>query len=363
LFSSLRTRLPAVAAIVLLSLAATAAQQQPPAVPVGPPLVTPPFEAYLELLRQQAGIPGLSAAIVQNGEIVWERGMGFQNVDARIRATPDSPYLIGDLSESFAAVLLLECLESRQLGLDDQLAGYGAAIDPGVTVRQVLTHTAASPTGEIFRFDPARFALLTPAVERCVPQPYRKTVAVQLLERLAMKDSVPGRDVLDPQVVETNVFAEAIRERYRAVLERLAVPYKVDRRGRPTRTELPVDGLNAAGGLVSTVRDLARFDAALSSGLLLREETLAGAWSNPFGREKALPFGQGWFVQRYGLEPVVWHFGLVANGYSSLFLKLPNRHLTLILLANSDGLSAPFDLQSGDVTKSVFANLFLRLFA
>ena len=79
-------------------------------------------------------------------------------------------------------------------------------------------------------------------------------------------------------------------------------------------------------------------------------------------RTTAIPMGLGWFVQRYNDEPVVWHFGLVANGYSSMILKLPNRHLTLILLANSDGLTAPFQLASGDVTKSLFATLFLRLF-
>jgi hypothetical protein len=42
-------------------------------------------------------------------------------------------------------------------------------------------------------------------------------------------------------------------------------------------------------------------------------------------------------------------------------LKVPDRHVTFILLANSDGLSAPFHLETGDVSKSLFATLFLRL--
>jgi hypothetical protein len=71
--------------------------------------------------------------------------------------------------------------------------------------------------------------------------------------------------------------------------------------------------------------------------------------------------GLGWFVQYYHGERVVWHFGSIANAYSSLILKLPDRHVTFILLANSDGLSAPYNLQAGDVTRSLFANLFLRL--
>jgi hypothetical protein len=68
-------------------------------------------------------------------------------------------------------------------------------------------------------------------------------------------------------------------------------------------------------------------------------------------------------VQKYNAETVVWQFGLINGGYSSLILKIPAKKLTLILLANSDGLSSFFDLPSGDVTKSLFALLFLRLFA
>src|SRR3712207_714616 len=74
-------------------------------------LGTPPIEHYLEALRQQAGIPGLSAAVVQDGELVWDRGFGFENVDPRIRATPDTPYPVAGLSQPLAAVLLLQCVE------------------------------------------------------------------------------------------------------------------------------------------------------------------------------------------------------------------------------------------------------------
>ena len=50
---------------------------------------------------------------------VWEKGFGFQNVATRERATPDTPYLVGDMSGTLAAVLLLQCVEQRRLGLDD----------------------------------------------------------------------------------------------------------------------------------------------------------------------------------------------------------------------------------------------------
>ena len=51
------------------------------------------------------------------------------------------------------------------------------------------------------------------------------------------------------------------------------------------------------------------------------------------------------------------------DAFSSLIVKLPTRGLTLILLANSDGLSPPLlALEKGDVTASVFAKTFLRMY-
>ena len=55
----------------------------------------------------------------------------------------------------------------------------------------------------------------------------------------------------------------------------------------------------------------------------------------------------------------MWQFGLEANASSSLVIKLPARGLTLILLANADGLVKPFSLEAGDVTMSPFGQLFL----
>ncbi len=88
-------------------------------------LTSSPFESYLESLRVQTGIPGMSAALVQDGQIVWERGFGFQNLEARVRATPDTPYPIADMSQTLSAVLVLQCAEQRKLALDDAARRYG----------------------------------------------------------------------------------------------------------------------------------------------------------------------------------------------------------------------------------------------
>jgi CubicO group peptidase (beta-lactamase class C family) len=351
-------RLAATFVVLVLALGGAQARQGPPQV-----LASPPFEAYLEPLRQQAGIPGLSAAILLDGEVAWERGFGFQNVEARIRATPDTPYVVADLSQTIAAVLLLQCVETRRLELDEPVQTYGVTFpEPGVTMRHLLSHTSVGVPGLSFRYAPDRYSKLTELVTACIPQPYRKSVSHRILEHLAMRDSVPGRDLQDPTVVPEGLYDPADLERYQRVLERLAVPYRVDKRNRVARVDLPIEGINAATGLVSTARDLALFDRALDSSLLL-ESTRNLAWTNASAPDfSTLPMGLGWFVQYYRGERIVWHFGMVPNAYSSLILKVPSRKLTVILLANSDRLNSPFPLSEGDVTRSIFASLFLRLF-
>src|SRR5262245_28634147 len=59
------------------------------------------FERYLESFRVEASIPALSATVLQNGSIVWERGFGKRDVESGAPATPDTPYLIGGLSQMF----------------------------------------------------------------------------------------------------------------------------------------------------------------------------------------------------------------------------------------------------------------------
>ena len=356
-------KLLSLASLVIVLSGAGAAGQAPVFTPYG---IIPILDAYLEALRQQAGIPGMSAALVRDGAVLWEKGYGFQNMTSRIRTTPDTPYMVGELSGTLAAVLVLQCVEQGHLELDRPLGEYGIDIpEPGATLRQLLSHTIGAGETEVdpFVYNPGRYGQLTAAMERCAPQPYRKSISHRILNRLAMKDSVPGTDLENPQLpMPEGLYEPQELVRYRQVLARQAVGYRVDLRGRMDPTEVPPATMSANGGLVSTVRDLARFDGALDTRLLLLDETLGQAW-NPVPGLRGLPAptGLGWFVQSYRGQRVVWHFGVVPNAYSSLIIKLPDRNLTLILLANSDRLNTPFQLQLGDVSRSLFATLFLKL--
>jgi CubicO group peptidase (beta-lactamase class C family) len=347
--------------LLLLLTSVSVIAGQGPLLPPGGPF--PVLETYLESMRQQAGIPGMSGLVLRDEEIVWERGFGFENVESRVRATPDTPYLVADVTSALSSVLILQCVEQRKLDLDEPFRRYNVSEPaPDATLRQVMSHAAPDGPKE-FVYSPERFDKLSAVMEWCAPQPFRKSVAHRLLDHLAMIDSVPGVDLKDPQLsLPDGLFEPEDLDRYRRVLDRMAVPYKVVSRRNWERTEIPPMTMSAANGLVTTVRDLAKFDVALDSGGLLLPETLDVAWSPAPGRSgAALPTGLGWFVQSYRGERLVWQFGYIPNAYSSLVLKVPSRHLTFILLANSDGLSAPFHLDEGDVTRSLFATLFLRL--
>ena len=318
------------------------------------------FERYLESLRDEAGIPGLSVAIVQNGQLAWERGLGRQDVDANIFASPDTPYALGDLSQIFGGTLLLKkCLDESHGELTDPVARWAPFAERATTLAHLLAH--AAPAGG-FRYSPERFSALTEVVSECGRREYAQVLVNDVFDRLGMASSVPGDALATPTAADRALFDEARLSRYAAIVRRMAVPYRVPSRGRVIRAEAAPRAVDAAAGVVTTVRDLARFDAALDAGALLARGTRELAWTQATIGGATLPTGLGWFVQQYRGEPLIWHAGMVRDSYSALVLKAPRRGMTLILLANSDGLTAPFSLENGDITSSVFARLFLRLF-
>lgn len=321
------------------------------------------FERYLDALRQQTGIPGLSAVIVRHGTVDWERGFGFQDVEQNVPATPDTPYPVGSITQTLSAVMLGACAEQGQLDIDAPITEWVPDFPvPGATVRHLLAHASAAPPAFQFHYDTAQYAALTAVGQSCADKSFRLNMSESLLDRLAMVSSVPGEDLSDPAHPDRELFDEAHRARFDAALARQAVPYRVDRSGRASRNLRPAPGFSAADGLVSTARDLARFEAALADGVLLRPQSLREAWTPIMTGGTMLPTGLGWFIQPYESERLIWHFSLVPDAYSALILKMPARNLTLILLANSDGLSTGANLERGDVTNSPFVKVFLRLF-
>jgi CubicO group peptidase (beta-lactamase class C family) len=321
------------------------------------------FGDYLESLRVQAKIPGMAAVLVGPQAMVWERTFGYRDLERSFQTQDITPFHVDGITELVTAALVLRCVEDGRLSLDDRIGKFANGLpEPDATLRQLLTHTSATPEGLVYSYRPERLNAVAAAVSACRGVSFRAAVTA-LLDEFAMIDSMPGADAARDIVPENGTAASTL-DRYARILDRLAKPYAVDADGHASLSQYAATTLTPAAGLISTSRDLASFDLGLKQGVLLRRaESIAQAWSAPVDRAgQPLPHGIGWFVQSYNGDPVLWQFGLGDSASSSLVVTLPNRGLTLILLANSDGLVKPFSLEAGRLTASPFGRLFLGLF-
>ena len=336
------------------------------------PLALPPtqgqflalFGGYVDTLRVQAGIPGMAGAIIgDTPDPLWAQAFGLKNIDANLRTSTDTPFQFDGITQLVTAALVLQCVEQGKLTLDSPISNYAPnSPDANATVGQILSHTSGTPGSLTFNYNTTRLNALEFVIQTCKGTTFRQAFA-GMLNGLAMTDSVPGPDAALPELAPADVAPPALAAQYRGVLNRLATPYGVNAQNVATQSVYGVKTLGAGSGLISTVFDFAKFDVALRTpDLLLRHTTLVNAWTAPANSNGlALPHGLGWFVQTYNGELVVWQYGIGAGASSSLVITLPNRNLTLILLANSDGLASPASLSAGDITVSPFARVFLGL--
>jgi len=176
------------------------------------------FERYIDALRVQANIPGMSAAIVQDERVTWTAAFGYADVEHSIAARADTPYHISGLTEALSSALLLEqCVETAHAGLDERIQqsvpSYG---ESATTMRDLLSHK--SP-GSGFKYDASRYATgLTPLAEDCVGAgtPFRQALWERIFQRLGMLDSVPAQNVDDSTADDRVQFDSAELDRFTA---------------------------------------------------------------------------------------------------------------------------------------------------
>ncbi|MBC8233892.1 beta-lactamase family protein [bacterium] len=344
---------------------------------------TKTFEHELEHLRQKLNIPGMSAAVLHRQKIMFARGFGYADLQGKIPATENTPYHIASLTKPFAAVLIMQFVETGQLNLDSAMAellkdftftrygvtGYTklckaikkASTDKNnvwaflfqeyhgdterITVKHHLTHTSQGVPGEAYRYNGFLYGLLTEVLEKVSEKPFDKLLVDRIIAPIGMSMTFPNQ--------HTNQVKQILNKR--------AKPYQVDDAGNFVLTKYP-DGLKASAGMVSTVLDLAKFDVAMERNQLISEGSKKAIFTPAISSSgEQLPYGLGWFVQEHRGLKLVWHSGWQPDAYSSLILKIPKESLTLILLANSDGVTASFNLSEGKLLKSPFAVGFLNL--
>jgi len=311
------------------------------------------FEAELENLRQLMKIAGMSAAVVKDGQVVWARGFGFADVEKGIPAAPETPYHLASVTKPFAALVIMQLVQEGKLSLDDPVSRYGVSLPEGdkVTVRHLMSHTSAGTPGARYEYDGNRYGLLSQVIQASTGCSLQEWLFERILQPLGMDNTAPS-----PEGCAGLPFAPACERVYQAI----ARPYLLDE-NLDFIPGIYQNSFSAAAGLISTVIDLAKLDAALDANTLVtaatKEQMFTPTVSNS-GQD--LPYGLGWFTQIYRGTRLIWHYGHWPPSVSSLFFKIPEQGLTLIVLANTDGLSRPFPLGDGNVMNSLVALAFYK---
>ena len=157
------------------------------------------------------------------------------------------------------------------------------------------------------------------------------------------------------------MITEKHQQRFDTVVKMLAQPYALDREFNITKISYP-QSFSSSAGLISTVLDMAKYDIAIDQNNLLTKETQQLAFTPTRSTKgESLPYGLGWFTTNYKGTKLLWHYGYW-TGNSSFILKVPEQNITFIIMANSDNLSRPTDLGSGNALSSPVGMAFLKTF-
>ena len=307
---------------------------------------------YVVAQMRQLHIPGLSVAVVRAGRIVKARGYGLANVELNVPATEDTVFEIGSVTKQFTAAAIMMLVEEGRVGLDEPLSKYLAGVPAAwsaVTIRHLLTHSSGIQN---YLDVPDLFT------ETARPGLSHDDIAKLFFARLQL-DFRPGETWAYSNtgyLLLGNVIEQASGKSYWAFLdERIFKPLAMNttRSSEPTaiiaqraagyewhdhklenRAAL-TENAYAAGSIVSTVRDLAKWDAALYTEQLLKRASFEQMWrANKVGGAPApYNYGFGWWVDTYHGRRVVAHSG-GTPGFSSVIYRFVDDRLTVIILTN-----------------------------
>jgi CubicO group peptidase (beta-lactamase class C family) len=335
------------------------------------------WDQQLTKLRREHQLPGLAAAVVIDHKPAWSKGYGFADADAEVAVTPDTPFWIASVTKTFIGLLFLQLEAEGKISLDDRIAdvpdwadfcewfstsgiifGRDIRCDEPITIRNILNHTSNGEPGTRFFYNPFLYSRLSRYIE------FKLGGSV---------DDVEGRHNTMAQLVESHILKPAGMSRTMAsqwqrekalVFFDMASGFGVDEEGEIIPRPRPERELAGGAGIVATVDDLAKYDVALDTNVLGDKKLMAKLFTPARSKDgKTLPYAFGWYVQEYRGERLLWHSGWDEEaGYSALFLKIPDRALTLILLANGEGLWWENPLDGAAVERSPFAATFLDLF-
>jgi CubicO group peptidase (beta-lactamase class C family) len=309
---------------------------------------------YIKAEMERRKIPGLSLAVVRDGEVIKAQGYGLSNVELNVAATPETIYQSGSVGKQFTATLTMILVEEGKLSLDDRIAKHipdAPASWQDITVRHLLTHTSGL-SNRIYekinmRQDYTEDELLQQIAALPLDFPpgerwnYSNSGYVTLGVLL---HKVTGRFYGD--LLREKVFGPLGMTTARVIDEADIIPNRaagyrlVEGELKNQEWVSPKLNTSADGALYLTVLDMAKWAAALSSGKLLKRDSLDLMWLPArLNDGKSVQYGFGWMIGEMRGHRVIRHGG-GWQGFSTHIARFVDEKLTVIVLTNLAGAPA-----------------------
>jgi CubicO group peptidase (beta-lactamase class C family) len=295
------------------------------------------------------GIPGLSLAVAEGGEVRLEAAFGHADVENAVRATPGTVYRLASVSKPMTAVAVMKLAEQGRVDLDAPASRYCPEFPEkrwSVTSRQLLCHqggvrhyrpgeqpitrrfTSLAEGLALFRDDPLVFEPGTKVLYSTHGYTVLGCVAAVAAGR-------PFPSLLQEAVFGPAGMTSARVDDVRELIPGRAQGYVRDGYGRLLNSELAdMTWKVPGGGLCATAGDVARFGAAFLSGRLVSPETRERMLTRQRTRDgRATGFGLGFTLGERAGQREAWHTGGQERVSTVLYLR-PDAGLAVAILAN-----------------------------
>jgi CubicO group peptidase (beta-lactamase class C family) len=313
-------------------------------------------------------IPGAAVCIIKDGKIVLMKGYGIKEMGLNDKVDENTLFMIGSNTKAFTATALATLQAQKKLSLDDKITKYipsfkldNKAAGEMTTIRDLLCHRIGFETFQgdftFYNTDLTREQIISKMGLVKATYPFRTTWGYTnsaFLTAGQVITAVTGESW--EAYIKDNIFAPLgmgntldLTKNMPGALNRTVPHTIVDGR----LTAIPycqIDGLAPAGSISSSVSDMSKWVMALlNDGKVGKRQVIplaaiqatrqpqdiVGSVRQLNGEDSYQLYGLGWFLQDYAGHRIVMHTGGV-NGYVSSVTLVPQDHLGIIVLTNTD---------------------------
>ena len=300
-------------------------------------------------MMERGQIPGVVYAVSSNGQVVHAQAYGLADLELHVPMILESAVEIGSISKQFTATGIMLLVQEGKLGLDDPIELYIDILPErwhGITVRQLLTHTSGIPDYEaIFGYESYR-NIYTPReiIDIGNSQPpdfppgtdysYSNTgyfLLTMILERVSGEKF---EEFLQARIFGPLGMTATRNSDPSAIIPNRASGYWLNDGDLENRDPIQPSSTGGAGTIVSTVLDMAKWDAALYTDQVLPQASLDTMWTPATLVDGSRTnYGFGWSVSPYRGHRRQSHSGQTA-GYLTSFVRFPDDSLAIMVFSN-----------------------------